>query len=208
MQTHRFTIAAGLVVTAFFVACSSANNEPKIDSATEIADQRRLEGEEAVARGEYLLTIGGCNDCHTPKIFSPAGMSLDSSKLYAGHIAGRPLPSPDPAALTPGNWAQMSPEATAFVGPWGISYASNLTPDSATGIGAWSEEVFVKTMRTGRHLGMENGRPVLPPMPWYNLTRMKDEDLKAAYAYLRSLPPIRNGVPAPVTPDKVLTAKR
>jgi hypothetical protein len=55
-------------------------------------------------------------------------------------------------------------DLTAFVGPWGISYTANLTPDSATGIGAWSEAAFINTIRSGKHLG--NGRDILPPMPW------------------------------------------
>ena len=52
---------------------------------------------------------------------------------------------------------------TAWAGPWGVSYAANLTPDKRTGIGAWTADQFIKTMRTGKHLGV--GRPVLPPMP-------------------------------------------
>jgi hypothetical protein len=97
----------------------------------------------------------------------------------------------------------MAPDITSFVGPWGISYAANLTPDSATGIGAWTEDVFMKTLRTGKHLGMENGRPILPPMPWEFIGKMTDEDLSAVFAYLRNLPAISNRVPAPVPPNEV-----
>jgi hypothetical protein len=82
---------------------------------------------------------------------------------------------------------------TAFAGPWGISYASNLTPDPNTGIGIWTEEIFVKTMRTGRHMG--TSRPLQPPMPWPSYSHMTDEDLKAVFAYLRSIPAIANRVP-------------
>jgi hypothetical protein len=97
----------------------------------------------------------------------------------------------------------MSPDITAFAGPWGISYAANLTSDSATGIGAWTEEQFIKSMRTGKHLGAENGRPILPPMPWPFISKMTDEDLSAVYAYLKSLPPVSNRVPAPTPPNEV-----
>jgi hypothetical protein len=82
---------------------------------------------------------------------------------------------------------------TAFAGPWGISYAANLTPDRLTGIGIWNEEVFVKTIRSGRHWGV--ARPILPPMPWQNVAGLTDEDLSSVYAYLRSIQPVRNQVP-------------
>jgi hypothetical protein len=84
-------------------------------------------------------------------------------------------------------------ELTAWSGPWGISYATNLTPDVNTGIGIWTEEMFVKMIRTGKHMGQS--RPVLPPMPIQIYKNLSDADLKAVFAYLRSLPPITNQVP-------------
>jgi hypothetical protein len=96
----------------------------------------------------------------------------------------------------------MAPDITAFVGPWGVSYAANLTPDSATGIGAWTEAQFISTMRTGKHLG--NGRPILPPMPWDEIRKKTDDDLKAMFAYLKSLPAVNNRVPGPVTPPDAM----
>jgi hypothetical protein len=90
----------------------------------------------------------------------------------------------------------MNDNLTAFVGPWGMSFAANLTPDEQTGIGLWSEEHFINAMRTGKHMGA--GRPILPPMPWSNLSRATDEDLQAMFAYFKSLKPVRNQVPAPV----------
>jgi hypothetical protein len=122
--------------------------------------------------------------------------------MMSGHPANSPLPPLDEKALTPGSWVLFAPDLTAFVGPWGMSFAANLTPDSATGIGAWSEDVFINTLRTGKHLGKENGRPILPPMPWFNLAKLEEQDLKAIYAYLRSLPPISNRVPAPLSPQE------
>ena len=87
---------------------------------------------------------------------------------------------------------------TAWAGPWGISYTSNLTPDPETGLGALSEENFIKAMRTGHHFG--GGRAILPPMPWIWVGKMTDDDLKAIFAYLKSIPPIRNRAPGPVPP--------
>jgi mono/diheme cytochrome c family protein len=196
-------IASGIIVlTIVGYACTQtgAKDKPSNENATKPV----LEKKDLVARGEFLMTVGGCNDCHTPKLFDQNGMHLDSSRLYSGHPAGSPLPPVNPDALKPGQWYQMAPDITAFVGPWGISYAANLTPDSTTGIGAWSEETFIKTLRTGKHLGMENGRPILPPMPWYNLANLSDDDFHAIYAYLRSLPPIVNRVPGPVPPNEVV----
>ena len=101
-----------------------------------------------------------------------------------------------PAVLSGGWMAQTSGDLTAWSGPWGISYAANLTPDEETGTGAWDEAMFVSAIRSGQHLG--GGRPILPPMPWENYRGMTDEDLKAVFAYLKSLPPIKNQVPEPV----------
>jgi hypothetical protein len=103
--------------------------------------------------------------------------------------------------VSPGNWVTTEKHQTAWVGPWGISYASNLTPDKATGIGALSEEMFIKTIRDGKLMGV--GRPLLPPMPWQVYAMKTDEDLKAIYAYFMSIKPIYNEVPQPTPPDKM-----
>ncbi|MFZ0391627.1 MAG: hypothetical protein WAN36_14295, partial [Calditrichia bacterium] len=96
-----------------------------------------------------------------------------------------------------GNWYLMSNQVTAFVGPWGISYGINLTPDDQTGIGLWKEEHFVQAMRTGKHMGA--GRPILPPMPWQSFGQLPDEDLQAVFAFLKSLKPVKNRVPQPMS---------
>lgn len=83
---------------------------------------------------------------------------------------------------------------TAFAGPWGISYAPNLTSDKNTGIGAvWTEDLFIQAMRTGKHFG--TARMIQPPMPWQWIGMASDEDLKAIFAYLKTVPPIVNHVP-------------
>jgi len=71
----------------------------------------------------------------------------------------------------------------------------NLNPDKETGVAEWSEEMFIQMARTGKHPGQPNGRDILPPRPWFNLKDVKNADLKAMWAYLRSIPPIRNNVP-------------
>ncbi len=193
-----FALAAAIS----FVACNdratvASSNTDNIEVA------RRLEGEELAKRGQYLTTIGGCNDCHSPKKFTDRGPSVDETKVLSGHPTGSKLPPINASALQPGQWINMAPDLTAFVGPWGISYAANLTPDSATGTGAWTKEMFIKAIRTGKHMGADNGRPIMPPMPWEEIAKMTDEDLEAVFAFLRSLPAISNRVPDPVPPPQV-----
>jgi mono/diheme cytochrome c family protein len=147
-----------------------------------------------VARGKYLVTIGGCNDCHTPLAIGPKGPEPDMTRMLTGHPADVAMP-PAPALSGGWMWAGAATN-TAFAGPWGLSYAMNLTPDAETGIGLWSEQVFVNAIRTGRHMGV--GRPIMPPMPWPMYSQMTDDDLRAVYAYLRSLPPRKNKIPEAV----------
>ena len=79
-----------------------------------------------------------------------------------------------------------------------MSFTANLTPDKETGLGDWTEEQFVAAIRTGKHQG--KGRPVLPPMPVNILNALDDEDLRSIFAYLQSLAPVKNRVPAPIDP--------
>ena len=149
-----------------------------------------------LARGEYLLKIGGCNDCHTPFKMGPKGPEPDLSRMLSGHPEKLELPPP-PAFTEAWTFAGNSTN-TAAAGPWGISFARNLTPDPETGLGSWTEEQFIRTLRTGRHLGIPSGRPILPPMPWQAYAQMTDEDLKALWAYLQTVPAIRNEAPQSV----------
>jgi hypothetical protein len=155
-----------------------------------------------VARGRLLVTMGGCNDCHTPMKLDPeVGMPVpDMSRMLSGHPQG----APDPAStLTGHDMAVIGPTFTAFRLPFGVVYTANLTPDEATGLGAWTKDMFVRAVRTGRHMG-GSGRPILPPMPWPVLAQQTDADLEAIFAYLRSIPAIRNDVPAPKVPDQAM----
>jgi mono/diheme cytochrome c family protein len=161
-------------------------------SCTAPAQKRTASGQGGVERGEYLVTIMGCHDCHTPKRIGPQGPEPDFSRMLSGHPEEPTLPPPP--TLPPGPWvATASWDLTAWSGPWGISYATNLTPDENTGLGIWNEEMFVRALRTGRHMG--TSRPILPPMPWQLYATITDDDIKAMYAYLRSIPPIKNRVP-------------
>ena len=150
----------------------------------------------AAKRGEYLVTAVGCGDCHTPQKMGANGPEADMSKLLSGHQAADNVST---APALPAPWmAAVTPTFTAWTGPWGISYSANLTPDKETGIGSWTEQQFVDTIRGGRHQG--RGRPLLPPMPWPAFKNFSDADLRAIFAYLRTVAPINNRVPDPVAP--------
>lgn len=149
-----------------------------------------------VARGKYLAAFGGCTDCHTPLKFGPNGPEPDLSRQFSGHPENAQLPAPPDLKASP--WFAATAGMTAWTGPWGICYASNLTPDVNTGIGIWTEAMFVAAMRTGKHMG--SGRAILPPMPWRSVAQLNEDDLKALFAYFKSLQPISNRVPDPLPP--------
>ncbi len=163
------------------------------------AEQSPTPAGKAVARGKYLVDIMGCHDCHTPWKMGPKGPEMDMSRALTGHPEDLAMP-PAPA-LPPGPWiGAVGATMTAWAGPWGVSYTMNLTPDKETGLGDWTLEQFVATMKTGRDRG--KGRPLLPPMPYFNLGKLSDEDIASVFAYLQSLPPTRNRVPQPIDPPE------
>jgi hypothetical protein len=170
-------------------------------SCTQQQENKTLTKEEMVARGKYLVNFSGCNDCHSPKIYTDQGPVPDTTRLLSGFPQGETLPVADVSMVGPGKWVMTEQNFSAWVGPWGISYAANLTPDNATGIGTLSEEMFIKTLREGKWMGV--GRPLLPPMPWQGIGMMTDQDLKCVYTYLFSLKPVHNEVPQPVPPNKL-----
>jgi mono/diheme cytochrome c family protein len=159
------------------------------------SNETALASRDAVAHGKYLVETLACSECHTPWTMGPAGPQPDASLLLSGHPSQIVL---TPPTLPPGWPTAFSETNTAAAGPWGISYAANLTPDD-TGLGVWSEDVFTKAMRTGKHMGV--GRPILPPMPWQAYGQLTDQDLGDVWAYLQTIPPIENVVPLPTPPQ-------
>lgn len=149
-------------------------------------------------RGAYLVRTMGCHDCHTPWKVGARGPEPDMSRALTGHPADVIMPPP-PKAIGPWTWSGAATN-TAFAGPWGVSFTANLTPDPDTGLGRWTVETFIATMKTGRHEG--KGRPLLPPMPYPMVAALTDEDIRSLFAYLQSLPPVRNRVPAPIDPPE------
>ena len=156
------------------------------------------------ARGKYLVATSGCMDCHTPLKMGPNGPEPDLGRMLSGHP--EQLQMPPAPALPEGPWLVVSSATnTAFSGPWGVSFTANLTPDPETGLGRWTARDFIATVRTGRHMG--RGRPVLPPMPIPVYNNFSDRDLEAIFAYLRTLPAIKNRVPEPLPPAAAPAAK-
>jgi mono/diheme cytochrome c family protein len=149
-----------------------------------------------IARGKYRVTVSGCHDCHTPWKMGENGPEPDMSRMLSGHPEGFALgaiPSP------PEPWVMTAAATnTAWAGPWGVSFTANLTPDPETGLGKWTVRNFKEAIRTGRHMG--RGRPILPPMPIPMYKHMTDADLEAIFAYLQSIPAVRNRVPEPLPP--------
>lgn len=184
---RKFIIPFALLAGVVLFACEQTNNDAAADPTA--MTQTKLQ-----QRGEYLVNAMGCDDCHSPKVMGPNGPEPDMSRRFSGHPADEKLTAVDTSVLK--NWALFSPTLTAAVGPWGVSYAANLTSDES-GIGNWTEEQFIRAIREGKSKGLENGRPILPPMPWLMYRNLNDEDLKAIYTYFKSTKPIRNVVPAP-----------
>ncbi len=170
------------------ISCSdsTAATENKSIAMTE---QQRIE------RGSYLVNSIGCDDCHSPKKMTPTGFEVIPELRLSGF-------NPEMGSLKPatdavkGGWMLFGSDLTTAVGMWGQSYAANLTSD-ATGIGNWKEEQFIKAIREGKYKGLDNTRPLLPPMPWFVYKNLTDDDLKSIFAFLKSTNPVKNVVPAP-----------
>jgi hypothetical protein len=199
MSPMRSFVLPALLVSAGLVFVSSAARSQDVKPAH--ASKR-------VERGRYLVSSMGCDDCHSPKNMTPMGPVPDSTKTLSGHPVETTMPDVPKGVVGPQGWGALaSNDFTAWAGPWGISFTANLTPDKETGLGSWTEKMFLKTIRTGKHMG--EGRALLPPMPWFAFRNLTDNDLKSIFAYLQSLPPIHNPVPDPISPagEKIPTPR-
>ncbi len=179
-----------LIACSLFGACNSPKTKEVVkDEMTQVVTP--------IERGKYLVGILGCNDCHSPKTMTPNGPAPDPARLLSGYPAKVELPPYDLESAK--GYVLFNPDLTAAIGPWGTSFAANLTPDE-TGIGNWSEEQFLTALKQGKWKGMEGGRQLLPPMPWQGFTMIPDEDVLAIFTYLKSLKPVSNVVPLPIPP--------
>lgn len=186
-----FLMLACAVCVLCYNCTTSTNANPAADSIA--AHENKFGGyENQEAWGAHLVAISGCGDCHTSKKMTDKGPIDDTTVMLAGHFAQGPVPE----LLTEqvGKGMAATYDLTAWHGPWGHSYAANLTPDS-TGLGAWSEQQFITCLRKGIFKGIEGSRPLMPPMPVAGINNMSDDELKAIFAYLKTIKPVHNVVP-------------
>lgn len=194
------------ILVAGLSCFSGCNNQQKPagseenKSPVQVAESgKALTEKELIAKGEHLIITSGCDDCHSPKKYTNGMPEVDMDKRLSGHPAGLKL-APFDAQTVKNGWAMTNQHFSAWVGPWGVSFSSNLTSDSATGIGTWTEEQFFRALREGKYHGAPDGRPLLPPMPWPNFAKFTDEEVRAIFTFLKSTKPINNAVPAPIPP--------
>ena len=193
------TMTACLPLALAVSACNQPSAPPPSAAA---APPAAAPAQSPIERGKMLVIGGGCHDCHTPMKIGPNGAEADMTKMLSGHPESIVITAPMKPA---GPWlVATNATNTAWSGPWGVSFAANLTPDPDTGM-SMNEKNFVTALKTGSHLG--SARPILPPMPWNWYGQLPDDDLKAIYAYLKSVPPLKNQVPPPIPPPGAPAAK-
>jgi hypothetical protein len=193
------TVFFSFVALAVFIVAYSCKNQDAVTSNNQEA-RNVISQDSLIKRGQYLVTAMACNDCHSPKKMGAHGPEPDEALALSGHPANQPLPDFD--ASTAKNYALFTMDQTAAIGPWGVSFAANITSDS-TGIGNWTEQQFFKAMREGKYMGLDSNRMLLPPMPWQNFRLLNDEDLKAIFVYLKSTKPVHNVVPQAIPPTEI-----
>ena len=129
---------------------------------TLVASHGAIAQSSQIKRGEYLVTLGGCNDCHTPGYFFG---KPDMARFLGGSDVGFEIPDQ------------------------GVFYGSNLTPDNETGLGKWSTQEIVTAITTGKR---PDGRMLAPVMPWHAFAHLTREDSTAIADFLKSLQPVNN----------------
>ena len=193
MNKSKLSVASYALAFAAAAVAYAGASHPVLSADAEVTATP-----DKIARGKYLVTIAGCNDCHTPLKMGENGPEPDYSRMLSGHPESIVVKT---AARVPDEpWlVTTTATTTAWSGPWGVSFTANLTPDSETGLGRWTFRNFKDTIRTGRHMG--RGRAILPPMPIPMYKHMTDQDLEAVFSYLRTIPAIKNRVPEPLPPQ-------
>ena len=199
MRFRQCRVALVVASVPFAVALAACNRPAQPADAEPAAAPAAPTAESQIERGRMLIIGGGCHDCHTPKKIGPNGPEADMDRALSGHPESQKITAPFKQPKDIPWTTHINDDLTAWSGAWGVSFAANLTPDENTGIGIWSEDMFVNALKQGKHMG--KSRPILPPMPWYFYGQLPDQDLKAMFAYLKSIKPIQNRVPVPLTPD-------
>ena len=198
IKRYLLICACFALTVILFLACSD-NSAEKTATASAVPEKPKFGGYETqVEWGEHIVTIAGCNDCHTPKKMTPMGLAIDSTLLLSGHPENAPAPDVDRKMLESKGMV-LTQDFTAWVGPWGITYTANLTPDPS-GTGNWTEAQFVYALKNMISKGLPSSRHLLPPMSLMPAQDMTEDELKAIYAYLRTIKPIKNNSVQPTPP--------
>jgi hypothetical protein len=195
----RVAVLSLIPVALAVAGCSSSERATQAPANTGTPAPAAAPAMSQVERGKMLIIGGGCHDCHTPKKMGPNGPEADMDRMLSGHPESEGVPPPFKPIKGSPYVIHINGHLTAWSGDWGVSFAANLTPDQNTGLGIWTEDMFVAALKQGKHMG--KSRPILPPMPWNWYGQLPEEDLKAMFAYLKSIKPIANRVPVPLTPD-------
>lgn len=200
MRNSYLPLLMALVFAAIsFIKCSDNKQTEPAATTTAATEKMNFGGYESQVKwGEHLVTIGGCNDCHTPKKMTPMGPVDDSTLLLSGHPENLPAPDVDRKA-TESKGLVVTSDFTAWIGPWGITYSANLTPDDS-GTGKWTESQFLYAIKNSVSKGLAGSRPLMPPMSMMPVKHMTDDELKAIFAYLRTVKPIKNNSVQPTPP--------
>lgn len=201
-----------LIIIMSFILIFSRCNQSQTDKTDVTKDSTQAQAAlpayggfgSQIAWGKHIVTIGGCNDCHTPKKMGPNGPEDNMDLELSGTPSQYPRINVDRKEIESKGLAVSN--MTEWIGQWGISYPANITSDTTTGIGNWTEEQFILCLRKGKYGGAPAGRSLLPPMPWPEFAQMTDDELKAVYAYLESTKPIHNIVPQAQPP--ILSMKK
>ncbi len=197
-----FFVCTSCVLT--FLSCADHAGTQTTSTTDSVTSKDFAGFESQVKWGEHIVHVSGCHDCHTPKKMTDHGPDMDMDRMLSGHPAGSPQLPVDRKDMESKGLA-VTGDLTAWVGPWGVSYTANLTPDS-TGILSWTEDQFMYALKNGIYKGLPGSRQMLPPMPWQEYKHMTDGEMKAVFAYLKSIKAVSNSVPPPLPP--VLARKK
>jgi len=196
MRRSMLFLSAAAAVVMGVAACTS-----KAGTTGDATNAKAPDSALLVKRGEYLVSSVGCDDCHSPKRMGAHGPELIPELRFSGFPHDGKVPPFDKNTVKNG-WALFAPDLTSAIGPWGQSFAANITSD-ATGIGNWTEQNFITAIRHGKSKGLENSRDLLPPMPWSVYRNMTDDDLRSIFYYLKTTKPVKNLVPGPKAPAEL-----
>jgi mono/diheme cytochrome c family protein len=162
-------ICSVILAAFYFSACNNNSSNQQEDTAKQKEDSLK----KVIQRGEYLANnVAACIHCHSKRDFTKySGPVIMGTEGMGGDLFDHNILDAIPGTL----------------------YGKNITPDPETGIGTWTDDEILRAITQGIN---KNGDTLFPIMPYTNFNRMAKEDLLSIIAYLRTLKPIQNKVPA------------